>query len=275
MKPNIIAFLLTLLLISCHQKNEKISTAKTEIPKTDSIEKIDIDKTLFSVYELSKTTTAIVANLQEKNTYEGAKFDKIFDQVNAKDSLYNVLERDSAKVKNFEYYDTLGPYKLIKNKTLEKEVKKIIEKSYYVYGTKGFSKVTINNVIMGLDECRTNFIAFPIEDFDTAKNGKPIFCSKQLLNINYHKSYSDIQKKVRAFYDKESTSYDYTDEIKPTVFANIGNAYFIYRDDFIWGKDLEKSKCKFPARTIYIVNKDNPVKKFWVDGLDLFGIPCD
>lgn len=275
MKPNITAFFLTLLLISCQQKNEKINTAKPEIVKTDSIEKIDIDKTLFSVYELSKTTTAIVANLQEENTYNGAKFDTIFNRVNAKDSLYNVLYNDSTKVRNFKYYDTLGPYKLIRNKTLEKEVKKIIEKSYYVYGTKGFSKVTINHVVMGLDECRTNFIAFPIENFDTAKNGKPIFCSKQLLNINYQKSYSDIQQKVLAFYNKESKGYDYTDEIKPTVFANIGSAYFAYHDDFIWGKNLEKSKCKFPARTIYIVNKDNPIKKFWVDGLDLFGIPCD
>jgi hypothetical protein len=172
-------------------------------------------------------------------------------------------------------YDTLGNYKLIRNKTLESKIKKITDKSYYVYGTKGFSKITINNVVCGLDECRTNIIAFPIENFDTTKNGKPVLCSKQLLKINYQKSYFDIEKKIQEFDEKESKNYDYKDDIKTKVFANIGDAYFAYNDDFIWGRNPEKSKCEFPGRTIYIVKKDKAIKKFWVDGLDLFGIPCD
>ncbi|MDW8850159.1 hypothetical protein SD960_08665 [Flavobacterium sp. MMLR14_040] len=272
---NITTLFLSLLLISCHQKNETIPKTAVQHTESDSLDKIDIDKTLHCVYALSKTTTAIVVNLHEKNTYNGAKFDEVFNQIEKKDSLYNVLYQDTTRVQNFEYYDTLGIYKLIRNKTLENEIKKITDKNYYVYGTKGFSKVTINKVVCGLDECRTNIIAFPIENFDTTKNGKPLLCSKQLLKINYQKSYFDIEKKIQEFDEKESKNYDYKDDIKTKVFANIGDAYFAYNDDFMWGRNPDKSKCKFPGRTIYIVKKDKPIKKFWVDGLDLFGIPCD
>ncbi|MEN2399792.1 hypothetical protein GKZ90_0008385 [Flavobacterium sp. MC2016-06] len=273
---NFISFFLGLLLISCNQKNETIVKKTNTIKETAPLEKIDIDTTLFSVYDLSKTTTAIVVNLQEKKTYNGASFDEIFNQIETKDSLYNVLYGSQTnKIKNFEYYDTLGSYKLIKSKKLENEIKKIVEKSYYVYGTKGFSEVTINDVVVGLDECRTSIIAFPIQNFDTIKNGKPIFCSKQLLKIEYQKSYLETQYKIRQYEEKESINYDYKDNIKTKVFANIGDAYFAYNDDFLWGKYPGKSKCKFPGRSIYIVKKDKPIKKFWVDGLDLFGIPCD
>lgn len=279
------ALFLTLLLISCHHKNEKISKTTIENKTLDSLhivdtkkieeENVTIDTTLFSVYNLSKKTIAIVANLDENQTYKGAEFDKIFNQVNEKDTLYNVLIEDRNRIRNFEYYDTLGTFKLIRSNTLELEVKKIVDKSYYVYGTKGFSKITINKVVCALNNCRTNFIAFPIENFDTSKNGKAIFCSKQLLKIKYQKSYFDIQKKILQYEEKESKNYDYKDEIKPKVFANIGDYYFTYNDDFRWGMYPEKSKCEFPGRTIYIVKKDKPIKKFWVDGLDLFGIPCD
>lgn len=272
---NVISLFLSLLLLSCNQKNETISTISNENKKSHSLEKNEIDKTLFSIYDLSKTTTAIVVNLNDENSYNGAKFDEIFNRIEAKDSLNNVLYRDTTKVQNFEYYDTLGSFKLIKNETLESEIKKIIDKSYYVYGTKGFSKQTINDVVCGIDECRTNIIAFPIQSFDIAKNGKPIFCSKQLLKINYQKSYFDIEKKIREFDEKESKNDDYKDNIKTKVFANIGDYYFTYNDDFMWGKYPEKSQCQFPGRTIYIVKKDKPIKKFWFDGLDLFGIPCD
>lgn len=157
---NVISLFLSLLLLSCNPKNETISKITNENKKSDSIEKNDIDKTLFSVYDLSKTTTAIVVNLNDENSYNGAKFDKIFNRIEAKDSLNNVLYRDTTKVQNYEYYDTLGSFRLIKNITLEKEIKKIIDKSYYVYGTKGFSKEPIKDVVCAIDECRTNIIAF-------------------------------------------------------------------------------------------------------------------
>lgn len=278
---NVLSIFLFLLLISCNPKNEKILKATNEnkkndpIENIDSIEKIHIDKTLFSVYDLSKTTTAIVVDIEDKKAYKGTQFNKIFNEINDNDSLYNVLYNDTTKVQNFEYYDTLGSFKLIRNKELEKEIKKIIDKNYYVYGTKGFSKVTIKNVVCGLDECRTNIIAFPIQNFDISKNGNPVFCSKQLLKINYQNNYLEIEKKIREYNEVASKNYDYKDEIKTKVFANIGDYYFTYNDDFLWGKYPQKSKCDFPGRTIYIVKKDKPIKVYWGDGLDLFGIPCD
>lgn len=278
---NIIGFLLASLLISCQQKNEQIvkvnnqNQVQIQNKKSNELDEIPADKAFFSVYDLSKKTTAIVVNLNGKNTYNGAMFNKVFNEVSTKDSIYKFIEDPTAvRNQNLEYYDTLGVYKLTKNKSLENQIKKIIQPSYYVYGTKGFSKINIKNVVYAIDECFTNIIAFPIENFDTTKNGKPIFCSSKLLAIEYRKNYSDIEKKVQEYDEKENKKLDYKDDIKTKIFANIGDAYFSYNDDFVWGKDFEKRKSKFPKRTIYIVKKDKPINKFWVNGLDLLGINC-
>jgi hypothetical protein len=157
---------------------------------------------------------------------------------------------------------------------LETEIKKVIKEQYYVYGTKGFSQMKVKDIVCGLDECRTNIIAFTIENYDTIKNGKPIFCSSQLLNLNYGEEYSEIEQKIEQFNNRKI--YDYTDSISTKVFANSGSTYFSYRDDFEWGTHPTTSKCKFPTRSIYkIGDEDIDVELFWGDGLDLFGIPCD
>ena len=105
-------------------------------------------------------------------------------------------------MKKYEFFDTLGAFKLIKNKLLETEIKKVIKDKYYIYGTKGFSQMKVVDIICGLDECRTNIIAFTIKNFDTIKNGKPIICSSQLLNLNYGKKYTEIEKKIKQFNNK-------------------------------------------------------------------------
>jgi hypothetical protein len=177
-------------------------------------------------------------------------------------------------LKKYDYFDTLGKFKLIKNILLETEIKKVIKEKYFVYGTKGFSQMKVDEIICGLDECRTNIIAFTIKNYDTIKNGKPIICSNQLIKLNYGKKYSEIDKKIEKF--KNKIGRDYTDNINTKVFANIGSTYFAYCDDFEWGKDPNKTKCEFPTRAIYKMEKNNEkVEEYWIDSLDLFGIPCD
>ncbi len=273
MKKIVIYLFLIQTIFSC-KKEVKVDLKTKGIKKvTYSLNKILIDKSFFSVYQLSKNTTAIVINLND--SLQKTKFDRIFEYVESKDSLFNVLYGvNSNRLKKYEFFDTLGKFKLIRNELLEKEIKKEIKEKYYVYGTKGFSQMKVENIICGLDECRTNIIALTINNFDTIKNGKPLICSKQLLKLNYGKNYLEIEKKIEKF--NNNIESDYTDNINAKVYANIGSTYFTYCDDFEWGKYPNKSKCKFPTRAIYKIEKNNlKIEVFWINSLDLFGIPCD
>jgi hypothetical protein len=259
-------FLLFIITIFSCKNNNKVVDNKTIVSNlTDKTE-------FFSVYKLSKTTTAIVININDSKIK--TKFDSIFDKVDCQDSLSKVLyDWEDKSRKNFTYFDTLAQFRLVKSTKLEFEIKKIIQSEYIIYGTKGFDKAKVNEVIFSMDECRTNFVAFTIEKFDTIKNGRPIFCSSTLLNLNYHKDYFKIENKIEIY--KKSLNFDYFDKIPTKVFANIDNFYFTYNDDFLWGEYPNKSACNFPERTIYKLEKNNSIKPFWGVGLDLFGIGCD
>ena len=131
----------------------------------------------------------------------------------------------------------------------------------------------INDVILGLDECKTNVIGLTIKNFDTLKNGKPILCSKKLLKLEYKNNYSKIETLIEKY--NKSKNYDYTDKVRTKVFANIDSIYFTYDDDFEWGKHPNKSKCLFPTRAILLLNKNSEIETLWTEGLDLLGIACD
>lgn len=135
--------------------------------------------------------------------------------------------------------------------------------------------MTVDEVICRIDDCRENFIALTIKGFDTAKNGKPIFCSTKPLNLNYGKNYYSIQRKIQKMDDSIVYRYSDVDSTKVKVYANIGSAYFVYNDDFLWGKNSKISKCKFPERRILIPQKKNQFKTIHLDGLDLYGYRCD
>ncbi len=131
----------------------------------------------------------------------------------------------------------------------------------------------INQVILGLDECKTNIIGLTIKNFDTLKNGKPILCSRKLLKLEYKNNYSKIETLIEKY--NKSKNYDYTDNIRTKVFANIDSIYFTYDDDFAWRKHPNKSKCLYPTRAILLLKKNSEIETLWTEGLDLFGIACD
>lgn len=241
-------------------------TTDTPIKATSAFEIVYTDTLFYSVYELSSKTTAIVVNINE--AIKPTKLDSIFNRIAKRDSFY-LYE----KPKNYQYVDTLGEYKLLANKKLEQEVKKHFENELYVYGTRGVAKVKIKNVLIGLDECRTNIFAFPINEIDTTLIGHPLLSSKQRIDLKYKDGDKIIEAKIDRF--QKSQEWDYTDSIKTKVFASLGNLYFTYNDDFKWGKNPSLRNCFFPTRTIYRFEKNKPLKRFWADGLDLFGIPCD
>jgi len=215
-------------------------------------------KTVFyPVFELSPKTTAFVIDL-----------DSLPGQVPLPGGMDSILEM----LKNHKLYDTLGAYKLLKNDRLETKIKKYFNSEYYIYGTRGNVKTRIKDIVFGLDECRTNFCAFCIDNSDIVSIGHPIFCSGKLVDLHYSNDYSIIEKNINSFLSK--TPGDYSDSTPIKVFGNADNFYFTYSDDFLWGQNPAESKCKFPARGIYRVD-GNSITRFWAEDLDLFGIPCD
>lgn len=260
--------------ISCQDKMKK--KTKILLKKTLEVDsKLETEvqnTTIYPVYNLTSHTNAIVITLFESE--KNSKFQEIFEKINEKDSLEAAFYDPSfVKFKKLKYYDTLGIIKLIKSEKLKNEIRKISEPKYYVYGTKGFSEMKIDDVICRIDDCRETFIGLTIKDFDTIRNGRPILCSKKLLKLNYNKDYSKIEQKIQKMDD--SIVYRYNDRIKTKVYANIGSLYFVYNDDFLWGKNQKKSKCQFPERRILSLQKNNSFKTLYVEGLDLYGARCD
>ncbi|SHL32211.1 hypothetical protein [Flavobacterium chilense] len=274
-KTIILVFIISFsLFISCQNKNkeEKNISLKKETDDTKKLESEITNNTIYPVYDLANNTTAIVITMFESDSI--SQYQKIYTRINETDSLESAFYNPSSvKIRKIEYYDTLGIVKLIKSTRLENEIRKIIDPKYYVYGTKGFSVMTADEVICRIDDCRESFIGLTIKNFDTAKNGKPLFCTNKPLKLNYGKNYFEIQRKIQKFDD--SVVYRYDDSIKTKVYANIGPAYFTYNDDFLWGKISGKSKCQFPERRILILQKDNTFKTILLGGLDLYGASCD
>jgi hypothetical protein len=278
-KTFIIIFIISFsLFISCKDKSAEkpnVLVKKAE-DDTKDLELEILKDTIYPVYNLTGKTTAIVLTMFDTDSVSRSKFEKIYRIINDADSLESDFYKHPASPsRKFEYYDTIGIIQLIKSKKLETEIKKIIAPKYYVYGTKGFAEMTVDEVVCRIDDCRENFIGLTIKNFDTAKNGKPLFCSSKPLKLNYGKNYFATQRKIQKIDDSIVYRYSDLDSVKTKVFANIGPAYFIYNDDFLWGRNVKQSKCLFPGRRIIIQKKDNSFKTIYVQALDLFGMACD
>jgi hypothetical protein len=222
------------------------------------------DRLFYPVYQLSPRTTALVVNFSE-NGQKGL-MDSIFDGIIHADS-------SGSYGPDGKVYDTLGPYQLMQSATLEAAVKKHFDPDLYVYGTKGKIKANIRAVVFGLDECRTNILAFCLDDANLATIGHPIFCSNKNIDLRYSNAYDKMESTLRSYLAR--TPSDYDDSIPLKVMANAGDFYFTYSDDFAWGQRLKETQCKFPARGIYRIDQNNNVSSYWLEDLDLFGIPCD
>lgn len=231
----------------------------------------------YSVYELSPQTTAIVINYAE--TDSATVFDQIFDKIEEQDSiktnwLYSQYD-ESIPVKGVEIVDTSGVYSLLYNRKVDNQLRSQMDKEFYIYGTKGIEIHRPQRVLLGLDECRTNIFAFTIDKFDSDKNGKPLFASDKKIDMVFGKNYKGIEAKINDYYNNVES--DYRDNIITKVYANAGNLYFTYTDDFKWRDtfSFDNTECFFPSRAVFRLEKDGSVTPIWEDSLDLFGIPCD
>lgn len=241
------------------------------------VEDIDDDTVIYSVYELSPQTTAIVSNMDESAGDPG-EFDDVFlaldENEKFTENYFSALYDDKIP-DNISYKDTTGIFRIVYNKKVEAGIKPLLRSEYFIYGTKGVESKSTKEVLFSLDECRTNFFAFTIENFDKNKCGHPLFASDRKLDLVYGDDYKSIEDKINEFYSQSEA--DYKDNIAAKVYAHSGNMYFTYNDDFGWnakyrGKDPE---CLYPDRAIFMLNDDGTVELFWYDSLDLYGISCD
>ncbi|SHF72499.1 hypothetical protein [Dysgonomonas macrotermitis] len=240
---------------------------------------INEEGAFYSVYGLSPRTTAVVVNFGEGDA-DLTELDHIFEEIDALDSIrygYFDYYYENAKLyKTLQYYDTTGVYRLMSNKRVTDAIRPQVAKEFYIYGTKGHELKKVHDVVFALDECRTNLFAFTLDGFDKRKNGEPLFATTQKLDLKYGNDYQDIELKVNEYY--ASIEADYADSISTVVYANIGNIYFTYTDDFKWNQaftSYDDTQCFFPGRAIFRLENDGTLTAIWGDGLDLFGIPCD
>ncbi|WP_207513228.1 hypothetical protein [Longitalea luteola] len=232
----------------------------------------------YPVYELSSKTTAFVVPFREPG--KGTYLDTIFNRFYPPDSIYNTdgidFYKRSRVAKEWKFYDTTGHYWLMKSDRFEKEVKRYFDYfnvEFYVYGTKGSTRAKVRNVTFGLSECKTNIFAFTFDNSSLKSIGHPVFCSARSIELNYGKDYNKLEKNIDSYLAAFPT--DYTDSITTKVLGNADNFYFIYHDDFAWGRNPRQSKCKFPDRHILLIEGKNILGSFGQSELDLFGIGCD
>jgi len=236
-----------------------------------------IESNLFSVYELSDNTISIVSNMDE-GYGEPTVFDDIFYELDTQElfmiGYFNALYENKIP-ENISYRDTTGIFRLVHNKRVEDRFKPLINKEYYIYGTKGMESHQVDDVCFVLDECKTNFFSFSVKDFDKNRYGYPLIASDKKLDMVYGENYENIESKINDYYDNIET--DFRDNIPVKVFANLDRFYFSYNDDFNWNKKIKKDdpKCLFPDRAVFYLHDDGEVELIWYDGLDLYGIPCD
>jgi hypothetical protein len=226
----------------------------------------------YPVYELSPKTTAFVINAWEQGAPRGF-MDTLFDKFYPKKSSADVYACKSCVPKKWKLFDTSGIYKLIKSDALEKEARRYIDSAFYVYGTNGYTRSGIKSIAIGLDECRTNIFAFCLDNDSLKSIGHPVFCSTRLIPLHYGSNYKEVEKGLDSYFASQKA--DYSDSMKTKIIGNLGDFYFGYHDDFIWGRNFDQSKCRFPGRAVWLVEKKNYLGGFWNEDLDLFGTECD
>lgn len=270
MKISFLLVLSFLALLSCNS-NEKTNPVK---PATKQSTKTDYEFNGFPAYSISKDIDAIVfelGNEDEKDLF----FNEIFTEVEKEDTLFEYSD-NPIRLINSTYIDTSGQFNIFRSEKLEKRIKEKLKPSYYVYGTKGFTKANLGDVYFTVDECLSNIIAVKLNNYDRKKYGNALFCSEKPLNLIYGKGYGNIEKIIHGHEKELCLKADYCN--KPNcskVIANIGSNYFTYEDDFNWKIDFDRDDINFPSRVIYNIDEKGRVNSVWGKCLDLLGIPCD
>ena len=273
--------IVVLSMISCSQK-ERTKTTK-QLTEVDLVKiTTDFDDVL-PVYSITKNIDAIVFEINDYEPKEEKLFhDKIFDEVLQKDTLYDWGDEKEyiARIRpiNSIYIDTTGQLNIFRSLRLEKKIKEKLKSSYYIYGTKGYTKVTLGDVYFTVDECLSRIIAIKIIGYDNNQYGHPLFCSEKPLGLVYGTDYKKARKTINKHIDRfiDSIQADYRNKSGSTkIAAHIGSYYFTYEDDFNWKKEFNLTDLNFPSRSIYHINNQSKAEVVWEKSLDLYGIPCD
>lgn len=256
-----------LLLFGCNQKEEiKAKPIQKQVASGDF--KFDG----YPVYNISKDIDAITFELNEYD--EKDPFYKIYDKVEKEDTLFSFETR--LKPVNSILIDTTGTFNIFRSEKLEERIKAQLKSSYYVYGTKGFTRVTLGDVYFTIHECYSNIVAVKIVGYDKNKYGRPLICSeKAIADLVYGSNYKKAEKAIEQCEKANEGGADYMNPPGTgTVFANVGSNYFKYEDDFSRKRD-DPDGLSFPSRYVYNINNKGKASMIWGKSIDLFGIPCD
>ena len=148
----------------------------------------------YPVYELSPKTTALVVPLSEVGEHRGVS-DSIFNDIAKVDGVYEA----NGMPKAHTLYDSTGFYKLMKSSKLDAAFRKYFDRRFNVYGTNGFVKTKVKDIVYGLDQCVSNIFAFCFDKRIIGSIGHPVFCSDKLIDLNCAKDYSKVEKSIQDY----------------------------------------------------------------------------
>lgn len=199
--------------------------------------------------------------------------DSAFRKFDAADSIWHSVWKP---MPTCTVVDTSGQMRFYKHAALSKLLLEGINPDFYVYCTKGIVVRRIQDAVFSPNECISSVVVMRFAAIDTAKYGHPLFCSWQKLALSFGKN-ATLTQKVVSYETIEKQNYgdDYTDSMKSRVCAWSDTLVLSYSDNFRWNHSPLYSECMYPSRSIFIKTAEGTLRKEWVQGLDLFGIPCD
>lgn len=270
MKKYILILGIFSLLLSCKKEKEYSIRSYKEHKNVSPEKPYNFNKdSIFGVYQITDKDFAICIPVQFDN--EDLPFSREYGEFIINDSIPWIYGKD---MKDYKYYDTLFIEKWMYNERFENIFKNKISESFFVYGTKSFQKCKVKKVVFKSNECGNDYIAY-ILNINKKIVGHPLIASEEKIPLNYGNDYSKINNSFKKEISGESTQTTYgLGKYRPTVFANYGNLYFSYYDDFKWYIKNSNSECQFPDRCAFETDSKNKIHLLWNSEMDLLGLPC-
>lgn len=268
---NSVLFLFSVLIFAV-QCQKKIETKSVLAPKkiSEKVFKIE-DQKFYGVYQLNENDFAICIPVQmgNGNEKEVDSLSLVYENFIVKDSIPWIYQKPMGK---YSYYDSVHWNQIIYNPDFEKIIRKRFQKTFTVFGVEGKINCGIRKIVFQSSECGNDYIAL-ILDLKAGQLKNPVIASEKDFELKFIND-SAADQKIKQIAGKDATENMYGQgNYQPKTFGRIDGYYFSYDDDFKWfGKKYEGGK-QFPERLIAKIETNN-FKIFWIDELDLLGLPC-
>jgi hypothetical protein len=137
---------------------------------------------IIPVYRFSETSVGLTLVIGDYNA--NAEIDGLANRVEEAEDLWTLYYNKAYDDIKFKLIDSLSDYNLFFNKTLSDSLSYLKGKSYYIYGQKGICKAQVIDIILHINECRSNFILLRLGRVDPAI-GNPLFAMTKRVAVKF------------------------------------------------------------------------------------------